>query len=496
MSSARMVRGTKSRFILYICAALFLCGLTYLFHNSQTQLDEAKKATAACTQQQESLSAQLQVIFEYKLRLEKSLQKEKAEHKEAKDECQKRAQEEKELRDKESLEALNKYNALQQHYKLLQSTHKDLTEECDKVRKTQLDTAEDVSKLENKVTSLRQELQQVKEANNKTVETFKIQYQSLQQEKAELEKENIRLKENSGPVSERVNRLEMINKQLESELSQLKIALDQCKASTQSIKSSSNAELKGKLNLLELAAGPAQENPNNSAAVAAEPPKLLTGSSTTPVINPDAVIDHDESLKIGQKEGIIKSSTSASLKLPNKPTQEAAAPLVVPDQSNGGLMMEGNPLHQLDNSHQLAPPDSMQLMQQKPMNQLGPINPVQDDTAKFLPAIEINGNRVSNENNMNNLMEPRAMQDMNGAVEEMEDPQQRQDNEIPRPVRPHEYQGGDYDKEEDEEGEQMDYDGKQPAQLQQQVPQNHNPPLQSRNLHRQGGGGGVMVNPK
>lgn len=60
------------------------------------------------------------VIFEYKLRLEKSLQKEKTEHKQSKDECQNKAKQEKDDKEKELLEATNKYSALQQSYNLLQ----------------------------------------------------------------------------------------------------------------------------------------------------------------------------------------------------------------------------------------------------------------------------------------------------------------------------------------------------------------------------------------
>jgi len=52
------------------------------------------------------------VIFEYKLRLEKSLQQEKADHRKTHEELEKRADSEK--------EANNKHSALQQQYKLLQ----------------------------------------------------------------------------------------------------------------------------------------------------------------------------------------------------------------------------------------------------------------------------------------------------------------------------------------------------------------------------------------
>lgn len=52
------------------------------------------------------------VIFEYKLRLEKSLQQEKVDHRKTHEELEKRASGEK--------EANNKHSALQQQYKILQ----------------------------------------------------------------------------------------------------------------------------------------------------------------------------------------------------------------------------------------------------------------------------------------------------------------------------------------------------------------------------------------
>lgn len=78
-------------------------------------------------------------------------------------------------------------------------------------------------------------------------------------------------------------------------------------------------------------------------------------------------------------------------------------------------------------ARQLPPPDSMQLMQQKSVQQnpVGPMNPIQDEGGKmFHHGADLNGIRLNNENSINNLMEPHAMPDMNGAVEEMEEMQQ------------------------------------------------------------------------
>jgi hypothetical protein len=62
----------------------------------------------------------LSVIFEYKLRLEKSVQQEKAEHRHTREELQAHLDEERARRGKEVLEATNKLASMQQHCKLLQ----------------------------------------------------------------------------------------------------------------------------------------------------------------------------------------------------------------------------------------------------------------------------------------------------------------------------------------------------------------------------------------
>ena len=60
------------------------------------------------------------VNLEYKLRLEKSLQQEKSDLAQLKEDLQTKLEEEKLGREKENVEAVNKFTALQQQYKLLQ----------------------------------------------------------------------------------------------------------------------------------------------------------------------------------------------------------------------------------------------------------------------------------------------------------------------------------------------------------------------------------------
>jgi hypothetical protein len=63
MSTARLGRGTKSKVFLYICCILVLGTVIYVFHGTQSQLEDVKKAASICSQQQESLSAQLQGMY-------------------------------------------------------------------------------------------------------------------------------------------------------------------------------------------------------------------------------------------------------------------------------------------------------------------------------------------------------------------------------------------------------------------------------------------------
>lgn len=139
MTAPRLSRGSRGRFFLYIASLLGLFGLMAIYHNTLTQLDAVKKSNDICQQHQDSLTAQLQgnfifqnskptgliflfllVIFDYKNRLEKSLQSEKAEHKQTRIELQKRADNEKTNCEKNAMEANMRYSSLQQQFKILQ----------------------------------------------------------------------------------------------------------------------------------------------------------------------------------------------------------------------------------------------------------------------------------------------------------------------------------------------------------------------------------------
>uniref|UniRef100_A0A3Q1IKT6 Golgi integral membrane protein 4a n=1 Tax=Anabas testudineus TaxID=64144 RepID=A0A3Q1IKT6_ANATE len=68
--------------VTVVCGMMYAGMMSYEMHR---QLKRAEATAQKYQQHQESLSAQLQVVYEHRSRLEKSLQKERLEHKKAKE---------------------------------------------------------------------------------------------------------------------------------------------------------------------------------------------------------------------------------------------------------------------------------------------------------------------------------------------------------------------------------------------------------------------------
>ncbi|XP_034254944.1 uncharacterized protein LOC117653403 isoform X5 [Thrips palmi] len=188
MTSSRLVRSTKGRLFAGLGVLTLFAGVIFLYHSTRVELDEVRNAHSKCRQEQDSLAAQVQVISEYKKNLEKSLNQEKAEHRQTKEELQSRMNDEQQLRDKENLENVNKYKALQQQYKLLQSEHEDLNELSNKAKAEQASCSEAVSRMSAQLASMRQE-QLTKDTE---ASSLKLKFLRLEEEnKALFEKLNL-----------------------------------------------------------------------------------------------------------------------------------------------------------------------------------------------------------------------------------------------------------------------------------------------------------------
>ncbi|GLH03674.1 Uncharacterized protein GBIM_09544 [Gryllus bimaculatus] len=299
MSTPRFARGSKSRLFLYIGAITVAGVVVYFFHRAQVELYDYQRKSEKCIQQQESLSAQFQVIIEYKVRLEKSLQQEKSEHRQLREELQGKLDEEKQIREKENLENINKFTSLQQQYKILQSHHEDLSEECGRLRVTQLQGLDARSKLESALEAAKLEVQNVQRAKEKEMSNLKNQYLQMEVENEKLQKQNKELTENGKEYNSNLNHLQKEVFQLNQALLGLQGELSRCEAH-----SSNPVQMVGPARMavgMGVGSAPkASSVPKPSSSPVAVAPDLRahvsSQKSTTPQINPDAVLSREKAV--------------------------------------------------------------------------------------------------------------------------------------------------------------------------------------------------------
>lgn len=161
------------------------------------------------------------MIFEYKVRLEKSLADETSANAAVKQELQQRATMEKSHLDKVTVEAEQRYNSLQQSYKVLETEHHDLEEECE--RKNKMAT-ENSTRLENTLQELRTELKQAREDKVQSLDNLKAKYLQLDNEKSKIEQKYNDIILSNGNA-------DMNTLQLEKQVSELRKQLEEAKVS-------------------------------------------------------------------------------------------------------------------------------------------------------------------------------------------------------------------------------------------------------------------------
>ncbi|XP_066058990.1 Golgi integral membrane protein 4-like isoform X4 [Chamaea fasciata] len=97
-----------------------------LYSHLQQKVRNAEALAQKYKQQQEALSAQLQVVYEHRSRLERSLQKERGEHKKTKEDFLVYKLEAQEALNKEKQDSMNRYGALSSQHKILKNQHDDV----------------------------------------------------------------------------------------------------------------------------------------------------------------------------------------------------------------------------------------------------------------------------------------------------------------------------------------------------------------------------------
>ncbi|XP_060115363.1 Golgi integral membrane protein 4-like [Heteronotia binoei] len=145
-----------------LVALACLASGAFLYNHLQQKVKAAEALASKYKQQQEALSAQLQVVYEHRSRLERSLQKERGEHKKTKEDFLVYKLEAQEALNKEKQDSMNRYGALSSQHKILKNQHED-------VKKQLLD--------------LQLQHNGLKLEHRKALETHSQKYSQLQREK-------------------------------------------------------------------------------------------------------------------------------------------------------------------------------------------------------------------------------------------------------------------------------------------------------------------------
>ncbi|XP_041275557.1 Golgi integral membrane protein 4-like [Onychostruthus taczanowskii] len=124
MCSRRQKGLLQTAFCLLTLACL--ASGVFLYNHLQQKVRSAEALAQKYKQQQEALSAQLQVVYEHRSRLERSLQKERAEHKKTKEGQSPKPQSAEKCRNQGKQDSMNRYGALSSQHKILKNQHDDV----------------------------------------------------------------------------------------------------------------------------------------------------------------------------------------------------------------------------------------------------------------------------------------------------------------------------------------------------------------------------------
>ncbi|XP_055057689.1 Golgi integral membrane protein 4b isoform X1 [Misgurnus anguillicaudatus] len=179
----------RQRRLFQICLfLLFICGTVCAFMISYEMHKELKQTEATALQyqqHQESLSAQLQVVYEHHSKLEKSLQKERLEHKKTEEEFLLFKRETQKTLNKEKQDSTSRLNVLQTQHQILQSQHEDLKMQYYELQKKNQNQGENHERI---IDEHRQELDHLHREKEVEISQLKENVYNLQVENKQLRK--------------------------------------------------------------------------------------------------------------------------------------------------------------------------------------------------------------------------------------------------------------------------------------------------------------------
>jgi len=173
-----------------VTVAVLGCGLIliyslYCYQEVNTKLRRSEEKADRIKQQHDSLSAQLQVVYEHKSRIEKSLQQEKFDHRKTKTEMLSQKAESETRFYNEKQELLNRVSSINQEHKMLQSQHEDLQTELTKLQEKHVKLQEDHDVVQTQHNS---EYQQLKQEKENEVASLKDEVANLNRKNNDLQR--------------------------------------------------------------------------------------------------------------------------------------------------------------------------------------------------------------------------------------------------------------------------------------------------------------------
>ncbi|KAL4646986.1 Golgi integral membrane protein 4 isoform X1 [Arapaima gigas] len=225
-----------------------VCGLLYgglISYEMHKQLKRTEAMALKYQQHQESLSAQLQVVYEHRSRLEKSLQKERLEHKKAKEDYLVYKLEAQQILNKEKQDAHNRFHSLNVQHQMLKVSHRKLEKNTHIIVEYRCNGTSSIQNQHDDLKKQFYELQDQHQAQNdnhgKTLEEHRKRYDDLQQNKEleisklkenmyNLREENKQLRKAHQDVHMQLQDVRQQHKNLKSAHDQLAVALEDHKS--------------------------------------------------------------------------------------------------------------------------------------------------------------------------------------------------------------------------------------------------------------------------
>ncbi|XP_052036307.1 Golgi integral membrane protein 4 isoform X5 [Apodemus sylvaticus] len=218
MCSRKQKRIFQTLLLLTVVFGFLYGAMLYL--ELQTQLRKAEAVALKYQQHQDSLSAQLQVVYEHRSRLEKSLQKERLEHKKAKEDFLVYKLEAQETLNKGRQDSNSRYSALNVQHQMLKSQHEELRKQHSDLEEEHRKQGEDFSRTFNDHKQRYLQLQQEKEQ----------ELSKLKETVYNLREENRQLRKAHQDIHTQLQDVKQQHKNLLSEHEQLVVTLEDHKS--------------------------------------------------------------------------------------------------------------------------------------------------------------------------------------------------------------------------------------------------------------------------